>query len=103
MINIYFQYLQGAYPDETSYTLMNMASVGELNTRLEDPVTPLQFRMNFMVKGAQSFEEDTWDWIKIGSIVFRNIRPCTRCILTTINPEIGIKNSKIEPVTTLKK
>ncbi|XP_046422993.1 mitochondrial amidoxime reducing component 2 isoform X2 [Neodiprion virginianus] len=92
----------GAYPDATSYTLMNEASIADLNTRLEDPVTPQHFRPNFVVKGAQVLEEDSWDWVKIGNVVFRNVKPCTRCIFTTVDPETGMKSPKVEPLKTLK-
>lgn len=93
---------QGAYPDETSYSLMNEASITDLNTRLDEPVTPQQFRMNFVVKGATAYEEDKWDWVKIGNVILRNVRPCTRCIFTTIDPETGTKNANAEPLKTLK-
>ncbi|XP_033210913.1 mitochondrial amidoxime reducing component 2 [Belonocnema kinseyi] len=93
----------GAYPDATSYTLLNEASIADLNNRLEEPVNPLNFRMNFVVKGAEVLEEDHWDWVKIGKIVFRNVKPCTRCIFTTVDPETGKKNPKVEPLKTLKK
>lgn len=92
----------GAYPDCTSYNLINEASVTDLNTRLEEPVTPAWFRANFVVKGAAPLDEDNWDWVKIGDVVFRNVRPCTRCIFTTVDPETGTKNPKAEPLKTLK-
>ncbi|KAL6441609.1 hypothetical protein ACFW04_003622 [Cataglyphis niger] len=92
----------GAYPDESSYSLINEASLTDLNSRLDEPVTPLQFRMNFVVKGATAYEEDKWDWVKIGNVIMRNIRPCTRCIFTTINPETGTKSATVEPLKTLK-
>ncbi|KAJ8679324.1 hypothetical protein QAD02_015111 [Eretmocerus hayati] len=93
----------GAYPDATSYVLENEASIADLNMRLEQPVTPLNFRPNFVVKGPEAFEEDTWEWLKIGNVIFRNIRPCTRCIFTTIDPENGTKDPKFEPLKTLRK
>lgn len=83
--------------------LINEASINDLNTRIEDPVTPQYFRPNFVVKGPQPLEEDDWDWVKIGDIIFRNIKPCTRCIFTTINPETGTKHPKAEPLMTLRK
>lgn len=92
----------GAYPDATSYTLLNEASLADLNNRLEEPVNALNFRMNFVVKGADVLEEDYWDWIKIGNTVFRNVKPCLRCIFTTVDPESGKKNPKVEPLKTLK-
>ncbi|XP_043500666.1 mitochondrial amidoxime-reducing component 1-like isoform X1 [Polistes fuscatus] len=92
----------GAFPDATSYNLINESSIMDLNSRLEESVTTSNFRPNFVVKGANVYEEDTWDWIKIGDVVFRNVKPCTRCIFTTVDPETGVKNSKVEPLKTLK-
>ncbi|XP_015185949.1 PREDICTED: mitochondrial amidoxime reducing component 2-like [Polistes dominula] len=92
----------GAYHDATSYNLINKRSIMDLCSRLEEPVTTSNFRPNFVVKGANAYEEHNWDWIKIGDIVFRNVKPCTRCIFTTIDPETGVKNPKVEPLKTLK-
>lgn len=93
----------GAYPDASSYSLVTEASITDLNNRLDEPVTSQQFRMNFVIKGATTaYEEDKWDWVKIGDVVMRNIKPCTRCILTTVNPETGKKDAKVEPLKTLK-
>ncbi|XP_066589167.1 mitochondrial amidoxime reducing component 2-like [Prorops nasuta] len=92
----------GAYPDATSYTMLNEASVADLNTRLVEPVINLCFRMNFVVKGAQPYDEDFWDWVKVGDLIFRNLQPCTRCINTTVDPDLGIKHPKTEPLRTLK-
>ena len=92
----------GAYPDSTSYCLINESSVTDLNSRLEDPVAPDQFRPNFVVKGASPYEEDTWGWIKIGDNIFKSVMPCTRCILTTVDFETGTKHPRAEPLKTLK-
>ncbi|KAL0134400.1 hypothetical protein PUN28_001289 [Cardiocondyla obscurior] len=94
--------VNGAYPDETSYTLANEASIADLNTRLDEPVVAQQFRMSFLVKGPSAYEEDNWDWVKIGNVIMRNLRPCTRCIFTTINPETGTKHPNTEPLKTLR-
>lgn len=75
----------------------------DLNSRLEDPVAPDQFRPNFVVKGASPYEEDTWGWIKIGDNIFKSVMPCTRCILTTVDFETGTKHPRAEPLKTLKR
>ncbi|GAB1865842.1 MOSC domain-containing protein 1, mitochondrial [Camponotus japonicus] len=92
----------GAYADDSSFSLINEASVADLNIRLDEPVTPQNFRMNFVVKSTTAYEEDKWDWVKIGDVIFRNVRPCIRCTITTVNPETGIKSTKVEPLKTLK-
>jgi uncharacterized protein YcbX len=71
----------GALHDDANFMLMNEASVDDLNSRLVDPITPLQFRGNFVVKGAKPFEEDAWDWIRIGEVIFRVYKPCTRFVI----------------------
>lgn len=94
----------GALHDETSFMLMNQASFDDLNTRIESPVTPLQYRPNFVVTGPYAWAEDNWNWVKIGNeTVFRNIQPCIRCILTNIDPVTGERHPDMEPLRTLKK
>jgi uncharacterized protein YcbX len=94
---------QGALQDETSFMLLNQGSIDELNTKLKETVSALRFRPNFVVKGAAAFEEDHWDWIKIGEeTIFKAVQPCTRCVFTTINPETGTKNPENQPLKTLQ-
>ena len=93
--------MEGAYSDMTSYTIQNEASIADLNGRLEKPVSVRNFRPNFVLKGAKAFEEDTWDWVKIGDVIFRNVRICTRCVFTTVDPKTGVRDPKSEPLKTL--
>ncbi|XP_064073887.1 mitochondrial amidoxime reducing component 2 isoform X3 [Vanessa tameamea] len=93
----------GALPDEVPFNLINQASVDDLNTRLDGcQVTPRNFRPNFVLTGAKPYDEDAWKFVKIGDNIFEIIKPCTRCILTTIDPETGVRNAKTEPLETLK-
>lgn len=69
----------GALHDASSFMLINESSVDELNTRIEKSVAPLQFRPNFVVTGANKYDEDNWKWVKIGDeVVLRTVKPCTR-------------------------
>ncbi|XP_039757741.1 mitochondrial amidoxime-reducing component 1-like [Pararge aegeria] len=93
----------GALPDEVPYNLINEASVEDLTSRVSDcKVTPRNFRPNFVLSGAKAYDEDNWKFVKIGDNVFEIIKPCFRCILTTIDPETGVRNEKVEPLETLK-
>lgn len=74
----------------------------DLNTRLENPVTVHHFRPTIVINTAPFAEKD-WDWIKIGDVVFRVAKPCVRCILTTIDPETGVRDQKGEPLKCLKR
>lgn len=62
-----------------SYLIMTLSSLDDLNQRLAEPVTDYHFRPNIVIKGTKPYEEDSWDWIKIGEeTVFRGFKPCTR-------------------------
>ncbi|KZC08049.1 MOSC domain-containing protein 1, mitochondrial [Dufourea novaeangliae] len=92
----------GLFSDLASYMLMTTASLKTLNEKLEIPVPALQFRPNIVVSAEKSFEEDNWEWIKIGEkTVIRNVKPCTRCKFILVNPETGTAEGE-EPLKTLK-
>ncbi|XP_055298984.1 mitochondrial amidoxime-reducing component 1-like [Sitodiplosis mosellana] len=94
----------GSYQEETSYLLINQASIDELNTNFDHVVVPLQFRPNLVVQGSTAYEEDNWKWIRIGeNVIFRGLKRCPRCIFTTVNPETAERNPQLEPLRTLKK
>ena len=97
---------QGLFTDLTSVSLVNQHSVNDLNKRVgNSDITVEQFRHNIVVDGPdlQPYDEDTWDWIKIGdNVILRNVKDCTRCILTTIDPENGIRHPDREPLKTLE-
>lgn len=93
----------GTLHDETSFMLMNQTSFDDLNTRIEKPVKPLQYRPNFVVKGAKAWEENDWKWVKIGDkTIFKNVQPCIRCVSTIVDPSTGERNPQMEPLKTLK-
>ncbi|XP_030081223.1 mitochondrial amidoxime reducing component 2 isoform X2 [Drosophila hydei] len=95
----------GTLNDATSYMLMNLASIDDLNTRLKTPVDALQFRGNFELKMDvdQPYSEDHWQWIRIGNdAIFRIVAPCTRCILPNINVKTAERNVDGEPLKTLR-
>ncbi|XP_058064321.1 mitochondrial amidoxime-reducing component 1 isoform X1 [Anopheles bellator] len=92
----------GALHDATSYMLVSEASVADVNSRLERSVPALQFRANILVKGPAAFAEDNWKWVRIGSTIYRNVKPCTRCLFTNVSPETGKRSPDQEPLTTLR-
>ncbi|XP_034249790.1 mitochondrial amidoxime reducing component 2-like [Thrips palmi] len=93
----------GIFTDETSYHLIVRSSVDALNEKLEVPVRTLNFRPNFVVEGPAAFDEDAWQYVRIGQVVFKMIHACGRCMLTTVDPDTGIKSPTTEPLTTLRK
>nr|CAI5852356.1 unnamed protein product [Callosobruchus analis] len=50
------------------------ASVQDLNKRMNNyQITVKNFRPNLLVEGPPPYDEDNWEWVKIGNVVFRNV------------------------------
>jgi uncharacterized protein YcbX len=94
-----------SYADGFPFLLASEESLQELNSRLPSGVDRLpmtRFRPNLVIKGLDAgFDEDKWAKIKIGNATFRVTKKCTRCKLTTVDPEMGAFAGD-EPLRTLK-
>lgn len=88
------------FADGFPILILSTASLEDLNQRLDQPVTMKHFRPNIVVEGCYAFAEDDWDTFSIGDVAMRGVKPCSRCILTTVNPATGERNS-MEPLQTL--
>lgn len=86
--------------------LISQPSVKDLQQRITtDTITVNHFRPNLVVDGPglKPYDEDDWEWIKVGDVILRTVRDCTRCMVPTINPENGIRNQSREPLKELEK
>ena len=97
------------YADEGDHTgfadgfpllLISQASLDDLNTRLQQQLPMRRFRPNLVVSGCAPYAEDEWRQLRIGEISLRVVKPCSRCVITTVDPETGIKGPG-EPLRTL--
>ena len=55
-------------------------SLEAVNRELETPVDVRTFRPNVLIEGCPAFEEDLWNNVKIGNVLLRRFRHCTRYI-----------------------
>jgi uncharacterized protein YcbX len=88
------------FADGFPLLLISQASLDDLNGRLQQPLPMKRFRPNLVVSGCDPYAEDGWRQICIGDITLRVVKPCSRCVITTVDPETGIKGSG-EPLRTL--
>ena len=88
------------FADGFPFLLTNEASLKELNSRLVKPVTMQHFRPNIVIQGADAYAEDQWQRIRVGEVHFRVAKPCSRCVMTTVDPETGKRAGK-DPLATL--
>jgi len=90
-----------SFADGFPLMLIGAASLADLNTRLEQPVSMAHFRPNLVTAGSEAFAEDNWRRIRIGVLEFDLVKPCSRCIFTTIDPQSAQPDPNGEPLKTL--
>ena len=91
-----------SFVDGNPFLVVSEASVADLNRRLENPVSDLNFRPNLVLSGCEAFAEDTWDSISVGSdagVPLERVGPCVRCVLVNVDPASGTVHK--EPLRTL--
>ena len=90
---------QVGFADGFSFLLASCASLDDLNRRLASPLPMNRFRPNIVVSGGDAFQEDRWKRIRIDGITFGVVKPCARCVITTVDQKTG--EAAREPLRTL--
>ncbi len=90
-------------PDSTTYkyvSLVNLASVGELEKVVRIAVDPLRFRANFYLSGLPAWNELDWAGSEImaGNARLRVVSPITRCAATSVNPATATRDLNIPAI-----
>jgi uncharacterized protein YcbX len=91
-----------SFSDAYPYLIIGQSSLDDLNERLKVPITINRFRPNFVFTNGKAFEEDSWREFSIGNVSFIGVKPCDRCIMTTVDQEKGVISGK-DPLKTLAK
>lgn len=87
--------LADAYP----LLMIGQESLNDLNSRMRIPLPMNRFRPNIVFKGGMPYAEDNWKNLAIGQTRLSAVKPCSRCVLTTVDQDTGRKG--IEPLVTL--
>lgn len=91
-----------SFADGYPLLLASEASLEDLNARMPAPLPMDRFRPNVVVAGAPPWAEDFWRRIRIGEAVFRVVKPCDRCVVTTTDQATGDRGGPGgEPLRTL--
>ncbi|NXA33940.1 MOCOS sulfurase, partial [Eudromia elegans] len=88
--------------NEAQYLLINVASISclkdHISARLEEPLEMQEliprFRANLVISAPESFEEEEWAEISIGSLRFQVVGPCSRCQIICIDQQSGERNKE---------
>jgi hypothetical protein len=90
-----------AFADAYPLMVISQAALDALNARLAAPVPMARFRPNLVIGASAAHVEDGWTRVRIGDIEFQAVKPCTRCVFTTIDPATMTRDAHGEPLRTL--
>jgi uncharacterized protein YcbX len=78
-------------------SLINLASVQEIERRIGQPVDPLRFRGNLYVSGLPAWAELEWvgSTLAAGEARFRVTEPIDRCAATNVDPATGVRDLNV--------
>jgi uncharacterized protein YcbX len=79
-------------------SIINRASVQELEDRLGQPVDPLRFRGNLIVSGWPAwseFDRVGQEIVTTSGVVLRGIKRIERCAATNVDPVTGARDMMV--------
>lgn len=87
--------LADSHPSHIS--IVNLASVHDLERVVRRPVDPLRFRANIYVEGAEAWSELGWigGRVAIGGARLRVVEPIGRCAATNVDPQTAERDMNI--------
>lgn len=91
-----------SFADGFQYLVGSASTLAALNQRLAEPIPMARFRPNLVVGGSPADAEYAWRRVAIGAARFALVKPCERCVMTTIDQERGVRTGK-EPLASLAK
>ena len=89
------------FSDGYPLLLISEASRADLNRRVGRELPMNRFRPNIVLEGLAAYDEDQLHELRLGKVVLRAVKACTRCSITTTDQETGTLDGA-EPLRTLK-
>lgn len=89
------------FADGFAVLVASRESLAALNRDLPSPVPMDRFRPNLVLEGAAPWAEDRWRLLAVGEALLRLVKPCSRCVVTTIDQQTAERPDPREPLATL--
>jgi uncharacterized protein YcbX len=86
---------QTSFSDGFPLLLVSQASIDFLRQASGVPLAAQNFRPNIVVQGCKPFEEDQWKKIRIAEIEFDIVKPCSRCVIPTLDLKTAQKKKEV--------
>lgn len=83
------------FADGFPLLLTAQASLDDINQALPAAIGMERFRPNVVISGTSAYAEDGWRRVRIGAIEFEVVKPCSRCVISSIDPHTGEKQGLV--------
>lgn len=80
---------QVSFADGFPYLITTTASLKALSETAGAPIPMDRFRPNIVIETDAPWLEDDWTALDIGGHLFDLVKPCTRCVVTTLDQQTG--------------
>lgn len=90
-----------AFADGYPILVANQASLADLSLKMGTTLVMNAFRPNIVLAGLPPWAEDQIERLEIGPVTLRLCKPCTRCVIPSIDQTTGLPGP--DPTATLKK
>lgn len=88
-----------SFTDGYPFLMIGQSSLDDLNNRLSHLVSMDRFRPSIVFTGGLPYQEDLMEHFVINGLRFKGVKPCGRCVVTTIDQQTA--NQSKEPLRTL--
>ena len=89
---------KASFSDGFPLLIISQASIDFLSTQLGRELSVERFRPNIVVTGCEAFAEDKWQKIVINGIEFDVVKPCSRCVIPTLDLVTSEKQADVMQV-----
>lgn len=84
-----------SFADGFPLLVLSQASLDDFGEKLGQPIDAERFRPNIVVQGCAPYAEDSWQEIEIEGIRLSLVKPCSRCIIPSIDQATGAKEMQV--------
>ena len=88
-----------SFADGYAFLAVGESSLNSISSESGIEIDVRRFRPNLVVSGSPAYDEFYWDKMTIGKVLFQGLKPCERCLVTTIDP-VTFESGK-EPLRSL--
>ena len=91
-----------SFSDGYPLLMIGETSLKDLNNRLKEEILMQRFRPNIVFSGGHAHIEDEMKKFEISGTAFSGVKPCSRCVITTINANAQKEKEPLKTLSTYR-